>query len=83
MAQASAADVKLLMPSEFLERGRSRNTKCTIKGESFVYCIHSSSVDLSSYVEMLELQQAKLVAGLRELFTSLPDWPILARTAIL
>ena len=57
---------------------RSRKTKFTPKGMPPYSSVLSSRTNYSSYVELLERQQAQLVAGLRELYNRLQDdkgWP--------
>jgi hypothetical protein len=75
---ALAAGVKLTMPSACLEKGKSRKTRCTQRGEQRSPQLVRDRANHIRYVEMLEQQQTQLVAGLRELYSRLQkgeSWP--------
>lgn len=79
MELARVVVARLTMLFAFLARGKSRKTKCILKGMLFAYQLpYITMLTHLRYVEMLEQQQTQLVAGLRELYSRLQrgeSWP--------
>jgi hypothetical protein len=68
MVRVCAAVAEQTMPFACLESARKPTTRSIPRGEYLVCWAYTSTKGSSSYVEMLEQQQAQLVAGLQELY---------------